>query len=86
MESITKATIRLTELKKGQHAQIQHHDESDFQLTLLEMGCVPGEAVRIEMVAPMGDPIAILVAGYCLSIRKADAQSIWVTPVDATNS
>lgn len=81
MNTATQADIRLSELKKGQQALIRHHEESDFQLTLLEMGCVPGEAVRIEMIAPMGDPIAILIAGYYLSIRKADANSIWVSPV-----
>lgn len=81
MEATVNAAIRLSELKKGQQALIKHHEESDFQLTLMEMGCVPGEAVRIEMIAPMGDPMAILIAGYYLSIRKQDAQSIWVTPV-----
>lgn len=81
MEAAMQVDIRLSELKKGQHALIKHHEESDFQLTLLEMGCIPGESVRIEMIAPMGDPLAIRIAGYHLSIRKADANSIWVTPV-----
>lgn len=74
--------IRLTELKKGQKALIDRHEETDFRLTLMEMGCVPGEAVWIEMVAPLGDPIAIQIAGYNLSIRKEDAKSIWVTPLN----
>jgi Fe2+ transport system protein FeoA len=30
------------------------------------------------MVAPLGDPIAIQIAGYYLSIRKQDADKIWV--------
>lgn len=81
MDAIEKKAIRLSELKKGQKALIEHHEESDFQLTLMEMGCVPGQPVWIEMVAPMGDPIAIQIAGYYLSIRKSDAQSIWVTLV-----
>ncbi len=79
MDATDNKSIRLSELKKGQKALIQHHEESDFQLTLMEMGCVPGEPVWIEMVAPMGDPIAIQIAGYYLSIRKQDAQSIWVS-------
>lgn len=74
-------SIRLTQLKKGQKAVIQHHEDTDFRLTLMEMGCVPGEAVWIQMVAPLGDPIAIQIAGYHLSIRKEDAQSIWVVPL-----
>lgn len=79
MEVPVTNNIRLTELKKGQKAMIQHHDETEFRLMLMEMGCVPGEAVWIEMVAPMGDPIAIQVAGYVLSLRKEDASSIWVS-------
>lgn len=81
MDAVQNKDIRLSELKKGQKALIKHHEESEFQLTLMEMGCVPGEPIWIEMIAPMGDPIAIQVAGYFLSIRKQDARSIWVTPV-----
>ena len=70
--------IRLSHLPTGKKAIIKSHDESDFQLTLMEMGCIPGEPIWIEMVAPMGDPLAIQVAGYYLSIRKKDADKIWV--------
>jgi ferrous iron transport protein A len=70
--------MRLSQLPKGIRAIIKSHDEGDFQLTLMEMGCVPGEAVWIEMIAPMGDPLAIQIAGYHLSIRKKDADKIWV--------
>ncbi len=71
--------LRLSSLKAGAQAAIHAHEESGFQLTLLEMGCVPGEPVCIEMVAPMGDPLAIRIAGYCLSLRRQDADKIWVT-------
>jgi ferrous iron transport protein A len=71
--------VRLSELPAGTKAVIKEHDESDFQLTLMEMGCVPGEPVWVEMVAPLGDPLAINIAGYYLSIRKNDADKIWVT-------
>ncbi len=71
--------VRLSELPARTKAVIKEHDESDFQLTLMEMGCVPGEPVWVEMVAPLGDPLAINIAGYYLSIRKNDADKIWVT-------
>ena len=70
--------LRLSELPTGRKAVIKKHEESDFQLTLLEMGCVPGEAIWVEMIAPLGDPMAIQIAGYYLSIRKKDADKIWV--------
>lgn len=49
---------------------------------LLEMGFVAGERVRLERVAPLGDPLALRVKGYQLALRKADAEQIWVTNVD----
>jgi ferrous iron transport protein A len=70
--------LRLSQLPAGKKAVIKSHEESDFQLTLMEMGCIPGEPVWIEMIAPLGDPMAIQIAGYYLSIRKKDADKIWV--------
>jgi ferrous iron transport protein A len=79
MKVLEENLLRLSQLPAGKRAVIKSHDESDFQLTLMEMGCIPGEPVWIEMIAPLGDPMAIQIAGYYLSIRKADADKIWVT-------
>ncbi len=45
---------------------------------LLEMGLMEGTTVSLIRTAPLGDPIEILVHGYHLSIRKADAALIEV--------
>jgi ferrous iron transport protein A len=45
----------------------------------MEMGCVPGEKVKVDQVAPLGDPISISVAGYHLSLRLDEASKILVT-------
>jgi ferrous iron transport protein A len=79
MSVLQEQILRLSQLRAGQKAVIKDHDESDFRLTLMEMGCIPGEPVWIQMIAPMGDPMAIQIAGYYLSIRKQDAERIWVT-------
>jgi len=39
---------------------------------------VPGEIVKVDQVAPLGDPISISVAGYHLSLRLDEAEMIWV--------
>ena len=44
----------------------------------MEMGCVPGERVLMEQVAPMGDPVSVSVAGYHLSLRINEAEHILV--------
>jgi ferrous iron transport protein A len=78
MHFSTNRLMPLSQLPAGRKAVIELHEESDFKLTLLEMGCLPGEPVQIQMIAPLGDPIAIQIAGYALSIRKKDAEKIIV--------
>ena len=36
----------------------------------IEMGCLPGEKIKLCNIAPFGDPIAIEVSGYVLSLRN----------------
>jgi len=70
--------VRLTDLKKGQSAEIISFEKDDLKLRFYEMGCLPGEKVTIELIAPFGDPIAINISGYLLSLRKQDARHIKV--------
>ena len=48
---------------------------------LMDMGLTRGTLVKVYNVAPLGDPLELLVRGYKLSLRKADAQSIQVVEV-----
>ena len=50
----------------------------------MEMGCLPGEQVTFERIAPLGDPIAISVSGYQLSLRKEEAATIIIEEVKYT--
>ena len=43
---------------------------------LLDMGLIPGTAVTVRKVAPMGDPMELRLRGYELTIRLADAEKI----------
>jgi ferrous iron transport protein A len=63
-------------LKPGQRAIIASFTSPELALKLMEMGCIPGETVFIEQVAPLGDPISIRVAGYSLSLRLNEADHI----------
>ncbi|MEP7280077.1 MAG: FeoA family protein [Bacteroidota bacterium] len=69
---------RLSEIPVGETVTIQSFENNDIFLKLMEMGCVPGETIRVEQVAPLGDPIAITVSGYSLSLRLNEAQNIFV--------
>jgi ferrous iron transport protein A len=50
-----------------------------FRRRLLELGLLPGTAVTVVSVAPLGDPIELLVRGACLSIRKEEAATVSVS-------
>lgn len=45
---------------------------------IMDMGITKGSSVHVRKVAPLGDPIEVMVRGYELSLRKEDAQMIHV--------
>lgn len=51
--------------------------ERSFRRRLMELGLVPGTHVELVGVAPLGDPLELLVRGCSLSIRKGEA--LWVS-------
>jgi len=68
----------LSDLRPGQEAIIDSFTDYELSLKLLEMGCIPGEAIRVTRIAPLGDPMAIWVSGYQLSLRKDEAATVRV--------
>jgi ferrous iron transport protein A len=72
---------RLSEVEVGKTVIIKHFENDDIFLKLMEMGCVPGEKILIDQIAPLGDPISIMVAGYTLSLRLNEAEHIWVEEI-----
>ncbi len=73
-----KIMKRLSEIKVGQTVEIIEFENSDLFVKLLEMGCLPGEKIKVEQKAPLGDPISISVVGYNLSLRLSEAAHIFV--------
>ena len=73
--------MNLSQLALGQEAIIERIDDQDIYLKLLDLGCLPGEKVRLEFIAPLGDPIAIQVSGSVISLRKLDAKAVQVSPI-----
>jgi ferrous iron transport protein A len=69
-------TMKLSQLKVGESGTVKEFTDLEMSVKLMEMGCLPGELVRVERIAPLGDPIAIHVAGYQLSLRKREASTI----------
>jgi ferrous iron transport protein A len=45
---------------------------------IMDMGIVAGTQVEVIKVAPLGDPVDLLVKGYHLSLRKEESKGILV--------
>lgn len=71
----------LAQLNIGESAVIESFTDMEMSLKLLDMGCIPGEIVKVDRIAPLGDPISISVLGYTLCLRKAEASTILVSNV-----
>ena len=70
--------VKLSELRPGQQGVILEFQNKEIFLKLMEMGCVPGENILLEQIAPLGDPISVKVSGYHLSLRLNEADHILV--------
>jgi ferrous iron transport protein A len=74
----------LSQIQTGHVVQIVRiTGQSSFRRRLMELGLVPGTRVELVRVAPLGDPVELLVRGASLSIRKAEASVIEVAQVSA---
>ena len=72
-------TKPLRELKPGEKGKIVGiSGKGSTHQRLLDMGLVPGTEVKVERVAPLGDPIEVKIKGYHLSLRKEEATNIRV--------
>lgn len=70
--------MKLSELKVGKKAVVKAVTGEDriLKRKLRDMGIIKGEKIKVEKVAPLGDPIEITIKGYKLSLRKREAQII----------
>ena len=76
--------MTLNEMKIGQSGVITSvGGNGALRCRLLDMGLIPHTRVKLQKVAPMGDPIEIQVRGYELTIRIEDAEKIEVENVEA---
>lgn len=64
----------LDELRPGESGVVMAlRGDGAIHQRLQEMGVIEGAQVELVRLAPLGDPIEILVQGYHLSLRKSEA-------------
>ncbi|MDE7246142.1 MAG: ferrous iron transport protein A [Oscillospiraceae bacterium] len=57
---------------------VKLHGEGAVKRRIMDMGITKGVDIYVRKVAPLGDPVEVMVRGYELSLRKADAGMIEV--------
>jgi ferrous iron transport protein A len=72
---------KLSEVEVGKMVIIKAFEKNDIFIKLMEMGCIPGEVIKVEKIAPLGDPISISVSGYSLSLRLNEAEQIIIEEI-----
>jgi len=70
--------VTVADLKKGESGIIVDSSSEEIPLKLLEMGCLPGNEVRLLQLAPFADPLYLNINGSHLAIRKKTASLILI--------
>ena len=71
--------LTLKHIRPGFKVRVRKVQASgNIRRRLLDMGFSPGVEVKVERVAPLGDPVEVKIRGYNLSLRKSEADSILV--------
>lgn len=74
-------TLTLDRLTIGRHARVDRVSlDGERGMQLLEMGMTPGTSVAVARIAPLGDPMDVIVRGYHLSLRRSEARQVTVIP------
>lgn len=66
----------VAQMRPGEVGIVAGFTDEYLSVKLMEMGCLPGAAVKFNFTAPFGDPVCISVAGYELSLRLDEAKTI----------
>jgi ferrous iron transport protein A len=74
----------LKDLGVGESACVIGYGEGGraYRAKLLAFGLTPGAELRVQRVAPLGDPLEIRVRGSSVSLRKVEAETLWVERLD----
>jgi ferrous iron transport protein A len=76
---MSSAVQPLTSLEVGSRGVVAEIKiPAEHRGRILEMGLLVGTTVELVRFAPLGDPVEIKVRGYHLSLRKHEAEQIFV--------
>lgn len=71
----------LANISNGVSVNVESIEESPLKVKLMEMGIIEGKTLKVLFRAPLGDPIAVDIDGYTLSLRKDEAKLVLVEKI-----
>ena len=80
-KALEMETISLDQFVLEQEGEIIHLQDNEYTAKLIDMGLFPGKRVKMIMKAPLGDPVAVDLEGYTLSLRLKEASSVFLKSV-----
>jgi len=79
MNKSEQIIFKLSEMKSGNIGVVKSiQGERTIKLRLMNMGLVKGEKISIKRISPFGGPIELSIKGYNLSLRREEAEHIYV--------
>ncbi len=82
--SLYRAGVTLAQLQPGECGTVRgFRGPAHNRLRLLEMGLTPGTHIKVIRAAAFGGPLDISVRGYQLSLRRDEAESVWLDDEDS---
>lgn len=69
----------LSEMRPGEKGKVTKVTGSGFlRRRIMDMGIVKGREINVVRSAPLGDPVEFLLMGYNLTLRKNEAENVYV--------
>lgn len=72
----------LGNIGNGKTVVVSDLKDTSLKVKLMEMGLINGKRLKVLFRAPFGDPIAVDIEGYVLSLRKSEADQVIVKTED----
>lgn len=74
--------MTLREILPGQSCIVRQVYTNNLRKRIIDMGLITGTKIYVKKTAPLGDPMEIIVRGYSLTLRKAEARTIIVDRIE----
>ncbi len=78
--------MTLRDVLPGEKCVIKNIYVNNLRKRIIDMGLTTGTVITVKKMAPLGDPMEILVRGYSLTLRKSEARMIDVEKLNGVKT